>query len=216
MRGAVDAVRGHRPARHRDRRGRGRPGAGHDRADGRARTQGRALALVPLAEHQLAVPRDRALCTRAGPACCPAGRPASRWPRWRWTACSTARGPRCRPGARAGARARRPRRRPCRWRHQAAMALLPVSFEGQPRLVAVSRRPPASTRVDGRSQRHLAVADLRSTACASERLCCSPTRPRPGSSRGLIAALAALQLGVSAGQLRARSNTSASASSSVA
>ena len=89
----VDAVRGHRPARHRDRRGRGGPGAGHRGRCRGARNTGQALALVPLADHrQLAA----AAIARFAPAGGPTGRRrwprASRWPRFALEGLHAARG----------------------------------------------------------------------------------------------------------------------------
>lgn len=84
---------------------------------------------------------------------------------------------------------------------QAAIALLPVRCDGQERLVALQPGGPGIRLVEGRSQHHRAVADL----------CCERAEVDAGALLGLpardwleprlTAAIGALQLGVSSGQL---------------
>lgn len=165
-------------------------------------TQGQALALVPLADHQLAA----AAIARFAPAMAPTGLPA--------LAAGESLATLALEGLHAARglalHARRDGNRLVLDGHaaavplgaQAVIALLPAAVEGRPRLVAVSPQADGVTRIEGRSQHHLAVADLQfdGVRVGDDRLLADEAvawlEPR------LIAATGALQLGVSVGQLR--------------
>jgi alkylation response protein AidB-like acyl-CoA dehydrogenase len=163
--------------------------------------QGRALALVPLAEHQLAAAALARFAHAAAAGVLPRLVAGEALATLALDGLSAARG----PGLQArrdgtvlrleGVAAAVP------LAAQSALALLPVSLEGQPRLVAVDSQATGITRVEGRSQRHLAVADLRFDGLRVEETALLAPEALAWLEPRASAAQAALQLGVSAGQL---------------
>jgi alkylation response protein AidB-like acyl-CoA dehydrogenase len=84
---------------------------------------------------------------------------------------------------------------------QAAVAVLPVQFDGVIRLVAVPPQGAGITRVDGRSQHHRAIADLHFEHARVAASALLDARALPWLEPRVTAAIASLQLGVSGGQL---------------
>jgi alkylation response protein AidB-like acyl-CoA dehydrogenase len=177
--------------------------------------QGRALALVPLAEHQLAVaviahfaPALGGVATAlagSAPALAPTMFPGAARGETLATlslgGLSAARGlplSATRDGTALrldGMAAAVP------LASQAAMAVLPVRLDSEVRLVAVDPRAVGVTAVEGRSQHHLAVADLRFEGARLDAAALLAPEALAWLEPRAIAALASLQLGVSAGQL---------------
>lgn len=163
--------------------------------------QGRALALVPLAEHQLAA----AAIARFAPALAPTMIPGVA----RGEALATL----CLDGLNAA------RGLPVAATHdgaalrldgvaaavplaaQSAVAVIPVTLDGRARLVAVDPRAAGVSSIEGRSQHHLAIADLRFDGARVEEAALLAPESLAWLEPRAIAALASLQLGVSAGQL---------------
>ena len=85
---------------------------------------------------------------------------------------------------------------------QASHALLAVQFEGQPRLVLLDLATPGVQKIEGRSQHHLALADLRCTALTLPQDCLLEQGALAWLEPRLVAALASLQLGVSVQQMK--------------
>lgn len=84
---------------------------------------------------------------------------------------------------------------------QARFALLPVLAAGSPRLVLLDLTLPGVERIEGRTQHHLAVADLRLHAVDVPAGALIDAAAHAWVEPRVIACLAALQLGVSAQQL---------------
>ena len=84
---------------------------------------------------------------------------------------------------------------------QANLALLPVQLDGQVRVVAVPQGTAGASVVEGRSQRHLALADIAFTQARIEAVNLLEDAALAWIEPRLVAALAAQQAGVSAGQL---------------
>ena len=163
--------------------------------------QGRALALVPLAEHQLAAAAVAAFAPALAPRLLADAMAGHGLLTLSLDAVAAAQGVplvarRVRDGLRLdGHVAAVPLAVESRW------ALLPVQLGDALRLAAVPMQAEGLERVAGRSQRHLAVADLRlrDVPLGSHQLLAEPAlawlEPR------LVAAVAAQQLGACAGQL---------------
>lgn len=163
--------------------------------------QGRALALVPLAEHQLAAAAIARFAPKLAARALPAlvagetlatlsldGLHAARG----LPVVATRDGDALRLDGLAAA---------VPLAAQAALALLPVALGDERRLVAVDPRANGVTRVDGRSQHHLAVTDLQFDGARLDAAALLQPPALAWLEPRLVAAIASLQLGVSAGQL---------------
>jgi alkylation response protein AidB-like acyl-CoA dehydrogenase len=163
--------------------------------------QGRALALVPLAEHQLAAAAVARFAPVAAADALPRLVSGEALATLSLDGLAAARGLPLQARREGGALRLDGVAAAVPLAAQSALALLAVSLDGRPRLVAVDPQAAGVGRVEGRSQRHLAVADLRfdGTRVADAALLA------PGALDWLepraVAAVAALQLGVSTGQL---------------
>ncbi|MBP9907793.1 MAG: acyl-CoA/acyl-ACP dehydrogenase [Rubrivivax sp.] len=163
--------------------------------------QGRALALVPLAEHQLAVTAVARFAPAAVAGVLPRLVSGEALATLALDGLSTARGPRLQARRQGGGLRLDGVVAAVPLAAQSALALLPVSFEGQPRLVAANPQSAGVGRVDGHSQRHLAVADLRFDGLHVDEAVLLAPEAQAWLEPRASAALAALQLGVSAGQM---------------
>jgi alkylation response protein AidB-like acyl-CoA dehydrogenase len=85
---------------------------------------------------------------------------------------------------------------------QASHALLAVQYEGQPRLVLLDLATPGLQKIEGRSQHHLALADLVCHALPLPQDCLLGQGAQGWLEPRLVAALASLQLGVSVQQMK--------------
>lgn len=163
--------------------------------------QGRALALVPLAEHQLAA----AAIGRFAPAVAAQAMPAL----VAGDSIATvslddlhgSRGLRLAAHRDGGVLVIEGTAPAVPLAAQAALALLPVQFEGVPRLVALNPHAAGITLVEGRSQHHRAVADLHCERLRVDAGALLDARALPWLEPRLTAAIGSLQTGVSAGQL---------------
>jgi alkylation response protein AidB-like acyl-CoA dehydrogenase len=163
--------------------------------------QGHALALVPLAEHQLAA----AAIARHAPALAPRVLPGAASGEALCTlsldGLTASRGLPV-VAARDGAALRLDGLAPAvPLAAQAAVVVLPVALDGEPRLVAIDPNAAGVSRVEGRSQHHLALADLRFDGARLDAAALLEPAAQAWLEPHLVAALAALQLGVSTGQL---------------
>lgn len=164
--------------------------------------QGRALAMVPLWEHQLALAAVLEFGLPAARAAVLAGAPAGQsMLTLSLSGPATARGPALRVVRNDAGFLVNGRAAAVPLGAQSAWALLAVDLEGASRLMLVDLASAAIGKVEGTSQHHLAVADLvfDDVQVSAEVLLAEPAlswlEPRA------IACLAALQLGVSAQQL---------------
>jgi alkylation response protein AidB-like acyl-CoA dehydrogenase len=85
---------------------------------------------------------------------------------------------------------------------QSSHALLEIALDGEPRLVLLDLATPGLRLTAGRSQHHLAVADLHCAALTVPAACLLPAGALEWLEPRLVAALAALQVGVSQQQLQ--------------
>lgn len=162
--------------------------------------QGRALALVPLWEHQLAA----AAVQRFAPALADivaAAADGSALLTLSLDGLGAARGPSLEATPTADGRRLEGLAAAVPLAAQARFALLPVLVEGVPRLVLLDLALPGIERIEGRSQHHLAVADLRLRGVALPAGALLDAAALAWVEPRAVACLAALQLGVSTQQL---------------
>ena len=163
--------------------------------------QGRALALVPLAEHQLAAQAVAHFAPALAAHVLPGAVSGETLLTLSLEGQHAARGPTLaarRDGKHLvldGVAAAVP------LAGQAQHALLPVQVDGRARLVLLDPHAAGVTRVDGRSQHHLAVADMRAQSVRIGAEALLDDGALPWLEPRWLAAIGALQLGVSAGQL---------------
>ncbi len=163
--------------------------------------QGRALALVPLAEHQLAAAAIERFAPRIAARLVPGAVAGSVLLGLSLDAVQAALGPRIAARRDAGAVVLDGVAQAVPLAAQSDAALLPVRLDGGVRLVAVGRDTPGVSFVEGRSQRHLALADIALSRVRVEAQALLGEAALPWLEPRYVAALAAQQVGVSAGQL---------------
>ena len=163
--------------------------------------QGRALALVPLAEHQLAAAAIERFAPELAARVVPGAATGESMLTLSLDAVQAACGPQLSARRSGDSLVLDGVVRAVPLAAQASLALLPVRLDGQVRVVAVPQGTAGARVVEGRSQRHLALADVAFTQARIEVANLLEDAALAWIEPRLVAALAAQQVGVSAGQL---------------
>lgn len=163
--------------------------------------QGRALALVPLAEHQLAAAAIERHAPQAAGAIVRAAVAGEMLLTLSLDAVPSALGAQIATRRDGAAFVLDGRAHAVPLAAQSDAALLPVRLDDGPRLVLLRRDTPGVSYVEGRSQRHLGVADVVLEGVRLDAAALLAEGALAWLEPRLVAALAAQQVGVSAGQL---------------